>query len=363
MRTSYRGMALMVMLALVAGCKQSIPDSELAAKVNSQGVTKAEFEAQVERNMARYRGKDRTLPPGIEMRIKESVLRRMIDDEIIRQRAEALQVTVTDAELDTKFQDHKSRFRTEQAFQDYLTRSSNTEEQMKGDLRRNMLRDAVVSKLSGETAVSEEEVQKYYDDNKHRFVEKEQVRLSRILLRVPPNATDAERSTVRTQTQKLVGQARKDGADFGALARANSAGPEASRNGELGWMTRGRMPPDFDNAAFNLDPGGVSDVIVTKLGFEIVKVWEKKNERQRPLTEVEANIRNSLQARKRNEKRREVLRDLKKEANVEQLITFARPEVSASTPTAPSTQPAPEAARPPGDVARVPPPSQAAPNQ
>jgi hypothetical protein len=108
------------------------------------------------------------------------------------------------------------------------------------------------------------------------------------------------------------------------------------------------MPPEFDNVAFNLQAEQVSDVLETKTGFEVVKVWEKKAERQRPIDEVKENIKNSLLARKRNEKRREILRDLKANAKIEQLITFEQP--AGATPPAvagPGGQPMPPDMMPP----------------
>tara|TARA_B100000676_G_scaffold187855_1_gene184726 strand:- start:107 stop:487 length:381 start_codon:yes stop_codon:yes gene_type:complete len=90
------------------------------------------------------------------------------------------------------------------------------------------------------------------------------------------------------------------------------------------------MPPAFDNVAFALEKGAVSKVVETKLGFEIIKVWDKKLERQRPFEEVSTNIKNSLLARKRNEKRRAVLRELKGGATVEQFIKFEKPTPKAS---------------------------------
>jgi parvulin-like peptidyl-prolyl isomerase len=309
---------------LAVACKRGIPDEEVAAKVNGEPITKVEFQAQVDRNMARYRGTNHQLPPSIEVRIKESVLRRMIDDKMVAQKAKKLGADVTDQELEEKFQEYKGRFRTDQAFQDYLKRSKNTEANMRADLRRNMLRDRVVEQLSGEIAVEEAEVAAYYDENKQRFVEREQIKASRILLRVAPNTSDADKKATRTKARKLRAEA-VGGSDFAALAKEASTGPQAGRGGDLGWFARGRFPPEFDNVAFSLESGAVSDVIETKMGYEIVKVWDRRAERQRPLEEVKENIKNSLMARKRNEKRRKILQELKGTAEIETLIAFDSP--------------------------------------
>jgi peptidyl-prolyl cis-trans isomerase C len=332
-----------VALLVLGAC--GIPDSELVAKVNGQGITKKLFESEVERNLARYKGQGHELPPGIEGRIRESVLRRMIDDKITELKAKSLGLSVSNDELEAKFKEHKDRFRTPEAFDDYLKRSGNTVENMKEDLKRNLLRDRVVEKLSGAVDVTDDEVQKYYDENVQRFAEREQVKASRILVRVLPTANAREKAAARAEANEILAKLKVKNADFAAIAKERSKGPEQANGGDLGWITRGRMTPEFDLVAFGSAPEAapadpkapkpppakvvkplavneLSGVIETKLGYEIIKVFERKPERQRPLDEVRESIKNSLLARKKNEKRRDVLRTLKSEAKIEQLVKF-----------------------------------------
>ena len=85
------------------------------------------------------------------------------------------------------------------------------------------------------------------------------------------------------------------------------------------------MPKEFDEAAFALKPGELSSVIETRMGYEIIFfVAERKEERERAFEEVRDNIKNSLFARKRNQKRRDVLKELKSTAKVEQIIQFEK---------------------------------------
>ena len=148
-----RGLVLALGLLMAFGCQNAAnnaPAEELVAKVNGEGITKSSFDTAVERNMARYKGKgQKKLPPGIEQRIKESVLRRLIDDAVIRAKAGELSVVVSEQDVEQKFTEHKQRFLNRECFPDYLKRSNNTIELMKTDLKRNMLRDMVVEKLSG----------------------------------------------------------------------------------------------------------------------------------------------------------------------------------------------------------------------
>jgi len=118
-------------------------------------------------------------------------------------------------------------------------------------------------------------------------------------------------------------------------------------------LFKGRMPPEFDAVAFAMKPGEVSDPVETKLGYEIIRVEERKDERTRPIEEVTDTIRTSLLARKRNDKRREILRDLKANAKVEQILKF---DVPAG---APPSETDPQAGRLPGPpgMPNMPPPN------
>ena len=330
-----RGLVLALGLLMAFGCQNAAnnaPAEELVAKVNGEGITKSSFDTAVERNMARYKGKGQKLPPGIEQRIKESVLRRLIDDAVIRAKAGELSVVVSEQDVEQKFTEHKQRFRTESAFQDYLKRSNNTIELMKTDLKRNMLRDMVVEKLSGSIEVPDAEVQKYFDDNKARFVEKEQIKASRILVRLTNGSNAGEKKTALKKAKSILADAKKPGANFEELAKTHSGAPDARRGGLLGCLTRGRMPKEFDEAAFALKPGELSSVIETRMGYEIIFVAERKEERERAFEEVRDNIKNSLFARKRNQKRRDVLKELKSTAKVEQIIQFEKPAPLAISP-------------------------------
>ncbi|MBN1961262.1 MAG: peptidylprolyl isomerase [Deltaproteobacteria bacterium] len=370
---------LLAILVLFSAC--GISDRDLVAKVNGEGITKQQFDSEVERNLLRYKSQGRQLPPGIETRIRESILRRMINDKMIEIKAKELKIEVTDQEVDAKFNESKARFRTPEVFDDYLKRSGNTIESMKNELHQNMLRERLVEKMSGVIEVNDTDIKKYYEDNSRRFMEREQVHASRILFSSPKTAKPAEKKAVEKTAKKVLAQLKKKGADFAAIAKENSQGPEANKGGDLGWLTRGRMTPEFDNVVFGpkapaaqagtpanpaataastpdkndvnkektseaavsqgLAVDAISDVIETGLGYEIIKVLERKPEHIRPLEEVKDSIKSSLLARKRNEKRRDVLRLLKSEAKVDQLVKFDVPPVMP-TVVKPATAPAPE---------------------
>ncbi|MEM6731134.1 MAG: peptidylprolyl isomerase, partial [Myxococcota bacterium] len=309
MKTRITSTVLALMVAGVA-CKQEIPVSQLAARVNGEPVLKTEFEDAVAQNLARYESAGHTLEPRVKERIRESVLRRLIEYKTMQIEATRLKIEVTPEDIDARFNEHKSRWRSEEQFKSYLQRSQNTIENMKADLARNMLRDRVVQELSGTVEITDDDIAKYYEEHPARFVNKERVRASRLYKRVTPRMTEKEKEGVRAEAKKLAALAQKPDANFADLARENSDAGDAKKGGELQWITRGRFPPEFDQVAFALEPGKVSDPVQTRSGFEIIKVWERQPESRRPLEDVSASIRTSLEATERNKRRRDVIKKL-----------------------------------------------------
>jgi len=291
-----------------------------AARVNGYPITREAFAAAVEQHLARYRSGGHQLPPSIELRVRESILRRLVEDTLVAQKAGELRLAVTDDELRAAFEDHKARFRDPEAFVEYLKRSHQTENQVRAELHRHLLRTLVITHLSGQVEVTEAEMRSYYADNPSRFAEREQIRASRILIRVPREANPERVREAQNLAQELQREATRDPPGFADLARQHSHGPQAKRGGDLGWFARGRMHPDWDRVVFALEPGTISEPLRTEQGFDIVAVWEHRPERERSFDEVADDIRKTLSARTSIEKRRAVLGDLAAESQVDVLI-------------------------------------------
>ena len=137
--------------------------------------------------------------------------------------------------------------------------------------------------------LTDDEVRQYYDANLSQYQTPGQVRASHILLRV-----DDDDEAVAARAEELAAEARA-GADFAALAREHSQDEtNAANGGDLGLFGRGRMVPEFENAAFALAAGEVSDPVRSPFGFHVIKVTEKQEEITQPFAEVRGAIENVL---------------------------------------------------------------------
>lgn len=147
--------------------------------------------------------------------------------------------------------------------------------------------------LAGRVAPTEEEIREYYEANPSRFETAPEVRASHILVR--PESRDPEgMEAARARAAELL-ELLKAGEDFSELARTHSGDPgTAKKGGDLGWFPRGMMVKPFEDAAFSLGKGEVSDVVETPFGFHIIRVDDMKPTGVKPFEAVKGDIRKIL---------------------------------------------------------------------
>jgi peptidyl-prolyl cis-trans isomerase D len=184
-------------------------------------------------------------------------------------------ITVTDADVAAHYEAHKAEYRVgEQRKIRYLL------------LDREQARARVF--------VTPAEIQREYNDSISLYRTPEQVRASHILL-MTEGKSEPE---VQKRAEEVLAQV-KGGADFAALARKVSEDEGTKENGgDLGFFERGRMVPEFEAAAFGLQPGETSELIKSQFGFHIIRVTERTEEVTRSLDEVRAEIQERLTAQK-----------------------------------------------------------------
>ena len=136
-----------------------------------------------------------------------------------------------------------------------------------------------------------------------RYSTPEQVKASHILLKTGDGKKEED---VRKRAEALLAKA-KSGADFAALAKANSEDDSnKEKGGDLGFFGKGSMVPEFEQAAFALEPGQLSDVVKTGYGFHIIKLAEKKQASTRSIDEVRAQIEEQLKWERAQEQARQL---------------------------------------------------------
>ncbi|HET7200029.1 MAG TPA: SurA N-terminal domain-containing protein [Burkholderiales bacterium] len=139
--------------------------------------------------------------------------------------------------------------------------------------------------------VGADEVKAYYEANLTRYGEPEQRRASHILISVKNGASDADKRKARERAEQILAQLRKSPGSFAEIAKKESGDPgSASKGGDLGFFSRGMMVRPFEDAAFRLKPGQISDLVESDFGFHIIKVTAIKPGRMKTLEQVRPDI-------------------------------------------------------------------------
>jgi peptidyl-prolyl cis-trans isomerase D len=150
------------------------------------------------------------------------------------------------------------------------------------------------SEFSGQVNINEEEIKTYYEDNIDSFKEPKSVKASHILFKLAEGATKDEENKVKEKAESILKKARA-GEDFAKLAKEYSDDTQTKENGgELGYLQKGQTTETFENAAFNLKKGEISEPIKTSYGYHIIKVEDVKDERVLDFQEAHDTIKNKL---------------------------------------------------------------------
>ncbi|GAB7021864.1 peptidylprolyl isomerase [Salidesulfovibrio brasiliensis] len=183
-------------------------------------------------------------------------------------------VTVTDEQIAAYYEEHKDRF-----------------------TRPAMSTFEVIAftppALAPFQEVSDEEAKQFYEASPKAFTEPEQAKARHILIATEQGASKEAIEEARKKAEEVLARLKK-GEDFGKLALTYSEGPSASKGGELGWFPRGVMDPNFEQAAFDLKVGEISEPVKTPFGWHIIKLEERKEANKLPFDEVKGRIKTTL---------------------------------------------------------------------
>jgi peptidyl-prolyl cis-trans isomerase C len=227
---------------------------------------------------------------------------------------------IDDAAIEQQLSALRGRFPDPSAFEQALAREGITLDDLQSQMERDLtIQRLIETDISPNVSVTEEAKRAFYDENPERMRQPDRLRLSHILKRVPPDASPEAKETAKSELESVLEQAR-GGADFAALAREHSEDPGSAANGGELTVTRGETVPPFEQAAFALEPGGLSGVVETQFGFHVIKLLEKTEGQLVPYEQVEPRIGEYLVEQAVREEIESTVETLKQNAAVELFI-------------------------------------------
>ncbi|HGJ66799.1 TPA: hypothetical protein ENS27_15665 [bacterium] len=263
--------------------------------------------------------------------LSEQILNSLINQEIIYQAGQKEKLEPQKEELDKELEKVKSMQPPEQ-FQQALKAFGLTEEKLILLIKRNLtIRRFIEAKIQPTIKpITEEDILRYYEENKGKYVEPEQVRARHILIKVSPDADEQTKSSAKEKIQGILDKLH-NGGDFVELAKEYSECPTAKQGGDLDYFRRGVMVKPFEDAAFALQPNEVSDIVETEFGYHIIKLEDKKAGRQLAIEEVESKIEDALSQKEMDEALGNWLKPEREKASIKFLLKDNQPSATRST--------------------------------
>lgn len=298
--------------------KQSASDR--IAEVNGAVVSRQTFDAEINSIMQRFSNAGQSPTEAQMADINKAVLDKLIDGELLYQDSQKSGFTVDNSVMNNELEKIKKEFNSEVDFKKALETWGITETAFKTELAKNLaIQQFIEKQFIEKTVVSEEETKSFYDENRSNFKQSDRVKASHILIKVDENASKSEKTTKRQKLEKIRDQI-KNGANFAELAKKFSEGPSNSRGGDLGYFERGQMVKPFENAAFSLMPGDISDIVETRFGYHLIRIDDKQYATTLEYFQVKPQIEQHLKDQKLDKDIRNHVASLREKAIIKSFL-------------------------------------------
>ncbi len=233
---------------------KGISQGDTAAYVNGQAITCAEIDKSYE-----------TVPDTMRAYItKEVLLNQTINEMVIKQEVARRDIQIEDTHITAMINNIKAQFPDEKSFNDTLAQQGIAYEEIVEQLTLSLKLNKMLQQDMPELRVTDSEIEAFFEENKESLSVPEQVRASHILV---------NSSELADQIVEML----EDGADFAELAKNYSIDTSSAvYGGELGYFSRGRMIAEFEESAFSLSVGEVSEPVKTIYGYHIIKLTDRK---------------------------------------------------------------------------------------
>jgi peptidyl-prolyl cis-trans isomerase C len=311
---------LTLVLFLYAIAEEKEPQKEKVAVVNGVVITNDQYSTELEIQRNRVAQQGAQLSDSQLAKLKKEVLDGLIEREMLYQESQKNGIKITEQEVDNQFATFRKHFSNEDEYKDAIGKMNITENEIKEQITRGLaIRELIDRKITKNVSVTDEESKAFYDGNPQFFKQPEQVKASHILIKSDANASDSEKSEARKKIEDIQ-QKLKEGGDFAKLAEEYSEGPSKVKGGDLGFFRRGQMVKPFEDAAFAMQPNEVSDIVETRFGYHLIKVYDRKPEQVLAYTEVKDKLTLHLKQQKVEKEASQYIEKLKKESKIEKFL-------------------------------------------
>jgi parvulin-like peptidyl-prolyl isomerase len=253
--------AALLAFIILAGCgpaKEKGPESPVLARVNQAPVSVSRFKEKLRFLNLGFSNLSGEMSVGDEAKL--DLLSQLIDEEMYLQEAMKLGIEASGSEVDARLAKVELEFNGD--FRKVLKQENIDIDELKEDLKRRITAEKLInSQVYSKIRVDVTEAKAYFEKNRREFRQPLRIRARQIVVDRPEEA-------------RHIMDELKKGANFAEIAKARSLSPDSAAGGDLGYFSKGEMPPQFEAVMFRMKPGRTSEVVKTPYGYHIFKVEE-----------------------------------------------------------------------------------------
>jgi parvulin-like peptidyl-prolyl isomerase len=279
----------------------------IVAKVNGTALTKKDLDTELDRLIPQITF-HRNVSPEKRKYYYGKAIEEIVAKELQFQDALAKGIKNDKGKVEAQTEKFKKRFKSKEAFKAALDKEGLTEDQLQANIEKEMLVQAVIARTVTEPAqINEAELKEYYEKNLSKFKQPETMRLRLI-------------STKDEKKSKDIFAKLKDGDDFGDLAYNMSEDDYRVKSGDIGYVHKGRMLPEIEDAASKLKAGEMSGPFSADNKWYIIKLEDRKPEKLLSFEGTKVKLKKELEAERAKELKKKWMEDLKAKAKIEVLL-------------------------------------------
>lgn len=262
---------------------------------------------------------DQEIEPGKKYsdKFSEMVVNQIVSTEVLYEQAKKEKLLPTEEEVNKSLGELKKAINADEKYKKQLNDAGLDEKFLKEQQERDLACQKYKENFKKTAKVSDEEIKKYYEENKSSFY-KDEVKASHILISTKDkdnkDLSEQKKKEAKEKAEGILKRA-KNGEEFAELAKENSDDKaSAEKGGDLGFFAKGQMVESFEKAAYALKVGEVSNIVESQFGYHIIKVTDKVAE-QIPFKDVKDKIKETLLEQKYSENISKLVKDAKVDKN------------------------------------------------
>ena len=314
------GLIIFLMVPAIIYAQDKSSADKKVAEVNGTVITQLDFNREMTNIQSRVKQSGQPISDEQLNAMRKKTLDNLIDEEILYQQSQKKGINVDPPKIQAQIDAFKKKYPSEAKYQEALKSMQATEASIRTKVKRRLaIQRLIFTEIVDHISITEKESQDFYTQHPEYFNQPERVRASHILIKVAPEA-DASAKQKAEEKIKDIQQKIKTGSDFAALAKEFSEGPSGPKGGDLGYFPRGKMVKPFEDAAFAMQVGDVSDTVKTRFGFHLIKLTDRKKAETISFEDSKAKIDDYLKKQKANAEIDQYIIKLRENAKVQRYM-------------------------------------------